>query len=449
MFEYSLFSAQSVFAIQQLTMLLLIPIYSYLINPICKAIWRKNPLRKMGLGVLILLSAMFLALYLVYVQELHHIRPIEPYFDQSKVVIRNGLDCTLYLSNRLDQEAQQYKILKKHAIDTQSSISFGNKTKNNKFLTLHQFLEIENEELYSSLKINEEEDDVEEIKYGNFVYPVRAAPKTVDGTTYLIKVNQNVSNFRSIQFLTVIPWNCKYQTLYHLRFAGQEDDQRDSTNMTIILIEPTKVRQIVVPYTRKANPSPGIRFFFANITPVHTFKIERNFTEIYSFPYLKKLPEDFLGFNPGDGKNLRLIVNDNVIQMGEILEVRSLYDGVFVDRRGKISILKLYKYEASNSIPFSAGIGQYILITIGELLFGVFGYSFFLSQTPSKLEFHTMCDWHLMYAFANIMIIIVIKCGLAVTFFTQLATLTALSGIFTVFFFAVTSVYVYNFQKKV
>lgn len=99
--------------------------------------------------------------------------------------------------------------------------------------------------------------------------------------------------------------------------------------------------------------------------------------------------------------------------------------------------MSIYYAEPPFSINYLWVLPQFIVMTIGELMFGMMGCQFFVDETPQKLKYHTMLDWYWALAMSNMVILIVIHCGFVITFFFQVYWLSVivLVGFFFFFYF--------------
>lgn len=115
-----------------------------------------------------------------------------------------------------------------------------------------------------------------------------------------------------------------------------------------------------------------------------------------------------------------------------------LYNIVFTANKGKpISVMNVYYAEPPFSINWIWSLPQFILMAIGETLFGVLGCHFFVEQTPQKFKYHTMLDWYWSLGWSNAIILIVIHSGFFITFFFQIywLSITVLVAFIIFFYF--------------
>lgn len=113
-----------------------------------------------------------------------------------------------------------------------------------------------------------------------------------------------------------------------------------------------------------------------------------------------------------------------------------LYNVVFTASKGKpITVMNIYYAEPPYTVHFLWALPQFILVTIGELMFGMMGCQFFVEQTPQKFKYHMMLDWYWALAWSNLIILIVIYSGLFITFFFQIYWLSIMVLVSFAFFF--------------
>lgn len=119
-----------------------------------------------------------------------------------------------------------------------------------------------------------------------------------------------------------------------------------------------------------------------------------------------------------------------------VYEKGGLYNVVFTaHKQSPISVMNIYYAEPPFSIHFAWALPQFILLAIGELMFGMMGCQFFVEETPQKLKYHTMLDWYWALACSNIIVLIVIHSGLFITFFFQIYWLSIVVLVSFFFFF--------------
>lgn len=84
-----------------------------------------------------------------------------------------------------------------------------------------------------------------------------------------------------------------------------------------------------------------------------------------------------------------------------------------------ISVMSIYYAEPPFSVHFAWALPQFIVMAIGEMMFGMMGCQFLVDETPVKLKYHTMLDWYWALAMSNVVILIFIHSGIIITFFFQ------------------------------
>ena len=113
-----------------------------------------------------------------------------------------------------------------------------------------------------------------------------------------------------------------------------------------------------------------------------------------------------------------------------------MYNVVFVADKGKpISVMNVYYAEPPFSLSVLWAIPPFVLMAIGELMFGMMGCEFFVDQTPQKLKYHMMMDWYWALAWSNLVIILVVSTGLFITYFFQVYWLSMIVLVAFVTFF--------------
>lgn len=96
-FFFTAFPVQTIITFQQLVFLIVIPAYCFIMAP---GLGVFRGLKKMAIGCILIMLAMLIGLKVVYDQEKYQIRPAEPFFDQSMLAVRNGLDCDIWIDSR-------------------------------------------------------------------------------------------------------------------------------------------------------------------------------------------------------------------------------------------------------------------------------------------------------------------------------------------------------------
>lgn len=137
-----------------------------------------------------------------------------------------------------------------------------------------------------------------------------------------------------------------------------------------------------------------------------------------------------------DGPNLQFVLDNAVFKNKFVYRKGGLYNIVFVANRGKpIHVMNIYFAEPPFTINYLWALPQFVLMAIGELMFGMMGCEFFVQQTPQRFKYHTMLDWYWALAFSNFTILMVIHSGLMITFFFQVYWLSIMVLVSFVFFF--------------
>lgn len=144
----------------------------------------------------------------------------------------------------------------------------------------------------------------------------------------------------------------------------------------------------------------------------------------------------FIPSEPNDGPNLSFVIDDAMFKNRFVYRKGGLYNVVFTANKGKpITVMNVYYAEPPYTVHFLWALPQFVLVAIGELMFGMMGCQFFVEQTPQKFKYHTMLDWYWALAWSNMIILIVIYSGLFITFFFQIYWLSIMVLVSFAFFF--------------
>ncbi|XP_053185159.1 solute carrier family 15 member 2 [Scomber japonicus] len=95
----------------------------------------------------------------------------------------------------------------------------------------------------------------------------------------------------------------------------------------------------------------------------------------------------------------------SVLDLG-LLDFGAVYTVILTEENGKIEPHKMVDVKANN-INIAWQIPQYILITMGEVMFSITGLEFSYSQAPANMKSVLQAGWLLTVAFGNIIVLIV------------------------------------------
>lgn len=154
----------------------------------------------------------------------------------------------------------------------------------------------------------------------------------------------------------------------------------------------------------------------------------------------------FIDSQPNDGPKLTFTIDKAQFRNRFVYKKGGLYNVVFTAvKSNPISVMNIYYAEPPYSINVLWALPQFILMAIGELMFGLMGCQFFVEQTPQKLKYQTMLDWYWALAWSNIIILIAIHSGWFITFFFQIywLSITVLVGFMFFFYFTFRYPFVY------
>ncbi|CAN9498486.1 unnamed protein product [Ophioblennius macclurei] len=89
-----------------------------------------------------------------------------------------------------------------------------------------------------------------------------------------------------------------------------------------------------------------------------------------------------------------------------LLDFGASYTFVLVEEAGKTAVRRVVDVE-SNNVHIAWQIPQYVLITMGEVMFSITGLEFSYSQAPANMKSVLQAGWLLTVAFGNVIVLIV------------------------------------------
>lgn len=424
-------NTQIVFSVYLVVFMASIFLYCFFVGPFFRRIWFDTPLRRMTLGTVFIMLSLLLGLITINHQALLNIKSNEPYFGQTKFTIRNALTCELTF--------QKYLInLKQLQSEANSSIILRDGVKSVRNFTKRKINDTWMDELSGN-----------ESLYG-LTFPKSQPFKLYNSlnlypSTKWKQSERNVQKWDSVNVMTPFN-NCSTIVYYNIIFSDTMLDFKDTAQMALLIIEPTRVRRILVPSLRPRSTTPGMRFIFCNRSIVNLFEIWLNENLVRSFRKLNGLTTDYIHFMEGDD-GIWFRVDQAKFHLNFKLKDGGLYDMMFIDVQGKIAMLKVFVAESPHETSIIFCMVLFGFIAMGEFLFGVLGLRFIMSQTPFNLRHQTLCDWYLMYAIANAIIIIILRCGQFVTVYSQVAALCYICLVSIFLFFLFSAQYYYRFAS--
>ncbi|XP_008326563.1 solute carrier family 15 member 2 isoform X2 [Cynoglossus semilaevis] len=89
-----------------------------------------------------------------------------------------------------------------------------------------------------------------------------------------------------------------------------------------------------------------------------------------------------------------------------LLDFGASYTFILIEESGKIVAKKMEDVKANN-VHIAWQIPQYVLITVGEVMFSITGLEFSYSQAPTNMKSVLQAGWLLTVAFGNVIVLIV------------------------------------------
>ncbi|XP_069576930.1 solute carrier family 15 member 2 [Brachyistius frenatus] len=90
----------------------------------------------------------------------------------------------------------------------------------------------------------------------------------------------------------------------------------------------------------------------------------------------------------------------------DLLDFGAFYTVILLEESGKIVAHKMEDVKA-NDVNIAWQIPQYVLITVGEVMFSITGLEFSYSQAPTNMKSVLQAGWLLTVAFGNVIVLIV------------------------------------------
>lgn len=267
---------QLILAVNGIVTFLFMPIFALLINSILKFAKFNTGMHRMVIGGFFVVLAVFLGLNNINTQETNRQKANEPYFNQVKQMVINGINCNLSFNEKVHVEYQQSFDMKTSG-PTFKQV-WRPPTKRKRFRRAAPPEVVNYDAYYESYDLDA------------FVFEWK-------WSTFFDMVVYYVNPSAQGQMLTVFPYDCKERPPFDFQMDVKSSSGiMGRSEYDIIFIappDPSHPRILRVGHQRENEAHPGIRFFVGNDTQVKKFNIYRGDEMIYSFPDLKDLTTDF------------------------------------------------------------------------------------------------------------------------------------------------------------
>lgn len=269
---------QLILAVNGITNFCFIPVFLLLVNSFLKFAKFNTGMHRMVIGGCLIMLASFIGLNNINSQEGRGERSDEPYFNQVKQVVINGISCNLSFNEKVHVEYQQ---------------STGMKTES----PLHKVtVDLEADLHHHRTRKKQLRQSVNYDAY-YASYDLDAFVFEWNSEAFFDVVIYFVDPRAKGQMLTVFPYDCKDRAPFdfHLDAANSEDIV-GLAKMDIIFVAPPDLSQprvIRVEHQREDDSYPGLRFLMGNDTEVKTFQVYRENELFLDFPSLENLTTNF------------------------------------------------------------------------------------------------------------------------------------------------------------
>lgn len=273
--------SQLILAVNGLVSFIFIPLFMLLINSILKYARFHTGMHRMVIGGCFVVLSVFVALNNINSQEANRQKANEPYFNQVKQQVINGINCNLSFNEKVHVEYQQ---------------SFDTKTSGPAFKQVWKSPE---ESTRRTKRYRRDVQRDQHVDYAAYYeeYDLDAFVFEWNWSTFFDVVTYYVDPKERGQMLTVFPYDCKERSPFDFQLdVSSSEDIQGRPEYDIIFIappDPSHPRILRVGHQREDDAHPGIRFLIGNETAVKKFNIYRNNSLIYSFPGLENLTTDF------------------------------------------------------------------------------------------------------------------------------------------------------------
>lgn len=267
---------QLILAANGIVNFLFVPIFMLLVNSILKYAKFNTGMHRMVIGGFFVVLSVFVALNNINSQESKREKANEPYFNQVKQMVVNGIHCNLSFNEKVHVEYQQ-------SVDVKTSgplhRQFFHKTsKRRRYRRQADAPVVNYDEYYAS-------------------YDLDAFVFEWNWSTFFDIVIYYIDPTAKGQMLTVFPYDCKERSPFDFQLdAKDSQDIKGRSEYDIVFIappDPSQPRVLRVAHQREDDAHPGLRFLVGNDTEVKKFRIYRGDVLVYNFPALSNLTTAF------------------------------------------------------------------------------------------------------------------------------------------------------------
>ncbi|XP_069688353.1 solute carrier family 15 member 1-like [Periplaneta americana] len=181
----------------------------------------------------------------------------------------------------------------------------------------------------------------------------------------------------------------------------------DNNNLKVFSSEPEEL-------TKSLSGKPRVRIVFLRSIDifVNTTVALRNtygVNDVYFVPEKTLGVSRYMELDAGRYKYSISLLNASVpdYQQDVHLEVGAVYSLVIQEVTGNIVFSKLFVMTPPNRIHMLWLVPQYILISVGEVMFAISGLQFSFLQAPKSMKTVTIAAWYLSVSLGNLLVIII------------------------------------------
>lgn len=267
---------QLILAVNGLVNFVFIPVFMLLVNSVLKYAKFNTGMHRMVIGGCFVVLSVFVALNNINSQEANREKANEPYFNQVKQVVINGIHCNLSFNEKVHVEYQQASDVKTGGPLYRQT--WRPKSKRKRFRRQAESPVVSYDEYYES-------------------YDLDAFVFEWNWSTFFDMVIYYIDPTAKGQMLTVFPYDCKERSPFDFQLDARDSQEiKGRSEYDIVFIappDPAQPRVLRVGHQREDEAHPGLRFLVGNDTELKKFKIYRGEDLVYNFPGLSNLTTDF------------------------------------------------------------------------------------------------------------------------------------------------------------